>query len=224
MNRYSRERQTHPQLGTKRALCDGHMSKKVMSTVLIAWLTIACAPSGTAAEAEQMPKGTNVNPDAKQMADFRAKVDAYVKLREDLASGGPKLKETIDPTAIGEAEKVLAAKIRAARSSAKRGDIFTPATEAMFRRLLRPQVTGTADAVQNKETIKDDAPKPAEVPFKVNGEYPKDAPLSTVPPDVLKVLPPLPENVQYRFVGKHLILYCTRGNLIIDYMLNAVPS
>ena len=63
-----------------------------------------------------------------------------------------------------------------------------------------------------------------EVPFKVNGEYPKEAPLSTVPPDVLKALPPLPENLQYRFVGRHLILYCTRGNLIVDYMLNAMPS
>ena len=119
---------------------------------------------------------------------------------------------------------MLAAKIRSARSSVKRGDIFTPATEAMFRRLLRPQVTGTSDAADNKAIIKDDAPKPQEVPFKVNGEYPKDAPLSTVPPDVLKSLPPLPENLQYRFVGRHLILYCTRGNLIVDYMLNAMPS
>jgi len=197
------------------------MKKRILSTVLVAWFSaVACGTSGSAAQAQ----GTNVNPDAKLMADFRAKVDAYNKLRNDLAAGGPKLKETVDPTAIGEAEKVLAAKIRAARSTAKRGDIFTPATEALFRRLLRPQVTGTADAAENKTTIKEDAPKPQEVPFKVNGEYPKEAPLSTVPPDVLKALPALPENLQYRFVGRHLILYCTRGNLIVDYMLNAVPS
>ena len=36
-------------------------------------------------------------------------------------------------------------------------------------------------------------------------------------------LPQLPENLQYRFVGKHLILYDVRGNLIVDYMLNAIP-
>jgi hypothetical protein len=200
------------------------MPKNFRSMLFVAWVAgAACSPAGMAAEA-QAPKGTNVNPDAKQMADFRAKVDAYNKLRDDLAAGSPKLKETIDPGAIAEAEKVLAAKIRSARSSVKRGDIFTPATEAMFRRLLRPQVTGSSDAADNKAIIKDDAPKPQEVPFKVNGEYPKDAPLSTVPPDVLKSLPPLPENLQYRFVGRHLILYCTRGNLIVDYMLNAMPS
>ena len=44
-----------------------------------------------------------------------------------------------------------------------------------------------------------------------------------MPPDVLKALPPLPENLQFRFVGKHMLLYCSRGNLIIDYMLNAIP-
>jgi hypothetical protein len=57
----------------------------------------------------------------------------------------------------------------------------------------------------------------------VNSVYPKDAPLSTVPPDVLLTLPPLPEDVQYRFVGKHLILYDAKANLIIDFMLNAIP-
>ena len=114
-------------------------------------------------------------------------------------------------------------KIARRAPTAKRGDIFTPATEAMFRRLLRPPLTKGADAADNKAIIKDDAPQPKEVPFKVNGEYPKEAPLSTVPPDVLMALPPLPEDLQYRFVGKHLLLYDAKANLIIDYMLNAIP-
>jgi hypothetical protein len=44
-----------------------------------------------------------------------------------------------------------------------------------------------------------------------------------VPPDLLEALPPLPEAMQYRFAGNHVLLYCIRGNLIIDYMLNAIP-
>ena len=32
-----------------------------------------------------MPKGTNVNPDAGLIADFKAKVDAYDKLREKIS-------------------------------------------------------------------------------------------------------------------------------------------
>ena len=169
-----------------------------------------------------MPKGTNVNPDAALLADFKARVDSYNELRQNLQKKAPPLKKTDDPAEIALAEKALAQQIRAARAHAKPGDIFTPATRALFRRLLSPTVTGR-DGAENKAAMKDDAPEPKDIRFKINGEYPKDETLSTVPPDVLKALPPLPDNLQYRFVGKHMLLYCTRGNLIIDYMLNASP-
>ena len=201
------------------------MTKSLSAFVVGLTLVGACSTSAqqsTRAE-PQDHKGSHVNPDAGLLADFTAKVNAYNKLRADLAKDTPPLKETTDPAQIGAAEKALAAKIRTARANAKRGDIFTPATEAMFRRLIRPPMTKGPDAVENKAIVKEDAPKPSEVPFKINGEYPKDAPLSTVPPDVLKALPPLPENLQYRIVGKHLILFCVQGNLIVDYMLNAIP-
>jgi hypothetical protein len=179
-------------------------------------LLTACSLSAQAPRAR-------ANPDAGMLADFHAKIEAYNTLRGNLARQSPPLKETTNPAEIAHAEKALAANIRAARSTAKRGDIFTPATEALFRRLIRPPMTTGPDAVENNAVIKEDAPQPSEVPFKVNGEYPKDVPMSTVPPDVLKALPPLPENLQFRIVGKHLILLCTQGNLIIDYMLNAIP-
>lgn len=198
---------------------------------IAAWLVAGCvspassaqqASSTSPAQTQQMPKGTNVNPDAGVLAEFKAKVDAYDKLRKDLESKTPALKRTEDPSQITLAEKGMAQQIRAARATAKRGDIFTPATQAMFRRLLAPPLKG-ADGAENKRAIKEDAPEPKDIPFKINGEYPKEEPLSTVPPDVLKALPPLPENLQFRFAGKHLLLYCTRGNVIIDYMLNAIP-
>ena len=37
-----------------------------------------------------------------------------------------------------------------------------------------------------------------------------------MPPNVLAALPPLPKDIDYRFVGKNLILRDTRANLIID--------
>jgi len=181
------------------------------------------APSAPPAQAQQMPKGKNVNPDAGLMADFRKKVDEYVKLRNESERVSPDLKKTEKPAEINTAEKTLAQRVREGRPMAKRGDLFTPATQAMFKRLLRPQVTQGTGGADNKAIIKDDAPEPKEVPFKVNADYPKEAPLSTVPPDVLQALPQLPEDVQYRFVGKHLLLYDAKANLIIDFMLNAIP-
>ena len=66
---------------------------------------------------------------------------------------------------------------------------------------------------------------PPRIPFQVNAAYPKDVPLSTMPPDVLLSLPDLPKDkeIEYRFAGKHLLLYDAKANLIIDFMLNALP-
>lgn len=160
--------------------------------------------------------------DAKVLAEFKAKVDAYDKLRKDLARKAPPLKKTDDPVEIGIAEKALAQQIKAARAGARPGDIFTPATQHVFKRLLTPTLKGD-EGVENRIVLKEDRPPSGKIPFVVNTEYPKDQPLSTVPPDILKALPPLPDAVQYRFAGTHLLLYCTQGNLIIDYMLNAIP-
>jgi PBP1b-binding outer membrane lipoprotein LpoB len=175
------------------------------------------------AQAQQMPKGNNTNSDAGVMADFKKRVDDYVKLRDKAEKASPDLEKKSQPTEITTAEKSIAHHVRTARATAKRGDMFTPATQAMFRRVLRPLLTKGSDAAENKATIKDDAPEPKELPFKVNAEYPKQVPLSTVPPDVLAALPQLPEDIQYRFAGKHLILFDAKANLIIDFMLNAIP-
>jgi hypothetical protein len=185
--------------------------------------TPAPAPSAPPAQTQPVPKGSNVNPDAGLAADFKKRVDEYVKLRDKAERASPELAEKSNPAEIVTAEKSIAQHVRTSRANAKRGDMFTPATEAMFRRLLKPPLAKGADAADNKATIKEDAPPPKDVPFKVNAEYPKTVPLSTVPPDVLAALPAMPEDIQYRFAGKHLILFDAKANLIVDFMLNAMP-
>jgi hypothetical protein len=162
------------------------------------------------------------NADAKVLAEFTAKVEAYDTLRKGLEKKAPPLKKTDDPVEIATAEKLLAQQIKSARAHAKPGDVFTPDTRRLFRRLLHPTFKGD-EGVENKIVLKEDQAPADKLPVKVNGDYPKDQPLSTVPPDLLKALPPLPEALQYRIVGKHLLLYCVRGNPIVDYMLNAIP-
>ena len=184
----------------------------------------ACTSSAQQQPAQQTIKAAGTNPDSGVIADFKKRVDEYVKVRDKAENAAPtELEKKSQPAEIATAEKSLAHNVRIARANAKRGDIFTPATEAMFRRLLRPPLAKGADAADNKAIIKDDAPAPKEVPFKVNANYPKDVALSTVPPDVLAALPQLPEDIQYRFAGKHLLLFDAKANIIIDFMLNAMP-
>jgi hypothetical protein len=162
-------------------------------------------------------KSSAVNTDAAVIADFKARVDKYVDLRKKADDSAPPLKESKDAGKIKDAQQALVERIGAARSTAKQGDIFTPDVAALFRRLLHPETKEPG----TKELMKED--KVGTVPFKINGPYPDTKPLATAPPNLLQSLPPLPKDLDYRFVGKHLILRDSRANMIIDYMLNAIP-
>ena len=126
----------------------------------------------------------------------------------------PPLKKVDDPAKIQASQKALATAIRSERAGAKQGDIFTPEIAERLRRLIYPEVTGTK-GVKTKEVIKEDAP-PAVV-LKVNAPYTADA-LPTVPPNILANLPQLPEDLEYRIVGRDLILRDVHANLIVDFI------
>jgi len=61
------------------------------------------------------------------------------------------------------------------------------------------------------------------VKLAVNGRYPDTIPLSSVPPQILKALPPLPEELEYRFIQNSLILLDVHAHIIVDYLTAAVP-
>jgi hypothetical protein len=182
-------------------------------TRLLTTVALVLLAHASAVHAQSKPA---TNPDAAVLADFKDRVDKYVELRNKADNSAPPLKKTPEPAEIRSAQNALTERVGAARTGAKHGDIFTPAITAHFRRLLHPELKDTG----NKQLIKDD--NPGNFPFKVNAPYPEKEPLSTVPPGVLASLPQLPKDIEYRFVGNHLILRDARANLIIDYIPNAV--
>lgn len=163
-----------------------------------------------------------VNPDAVILQDFKKRIDAYVALHRRAVKDGPRLKESDNPAEIQAAQDALAARIRAAHADARPGYIFTPEIRKKFRQLLAPELKGSQGRDANV-ILKDDAPAPADIPFKVNAPYPAGQPLPTAPPNLLLSLPVLPEELEYRIVGKHLLLRDVQANLVADYMLNAIP-
>jgi hypothetical protein len=164
-------------------------------------------------------KATGVNPDAAVLADFKSRIDAYMKLRKEAIKDAPPLKETKDPAKIKAAQDAMSVQIRAARANAARGDIFTPEITAQFRRMLSPELKGD-EGRDAKAIIKDDAP--TNVTFKVNAKYPEGAPVPTVPASLLVNLPTLPEPLQFRIIEKHLILLDEDADVIVDYALNII--
>ena len=159
------------------------------------------------------------NPNAALVGDFKARVDKYIELRKKADDSAPPLKKkTEDPAKIRAAQQALVERIGAARAGTKQGDIFTPEITAFFRRLLHPEVKEAG----TKAAMKDDQPAPGAVSLKVNAPYADKEPLATVPPNILASLPQLPKELDYRFVGKHLILRDVGANMIIDYIPNAI--
>lgn len=183
--------------------------------MVVAAVMLAHAP-GTGAQQQTVPPvEIKVEVVGSTVADFTTRIEAYAELRRSLEKGLPPLEVTANPSEILRAERALAERIRRARRDARRGDIFTEDIRRAFRQLLRPVVNeGTC------ESIRDDNPN--EFPYPVNAEYPKDKPLSTMPPSILGVLPRLPEDVWYRFLDTDLILHDTRANIILDRIDNAI--
>jgi hypothetical protein len=161
-----------------------------------------------------------VNHDAAVLADFKARVDKYVELRNKADDSAKPMKSTSEASDIRTSQLEQAERIGVARKDAKPGDIFTPDVAVIIKRLLRPEVKepGTKAAAKDEEDL------PTRITFKINDQYPPKEPLATFPPNLLAALPPLPKDVEYRLVGRHLILRDVTANLIVDYIVNAMPK
>jgi hypothetical protein len=146
--------------------------------------------------------------DAETLAAFNQRVEAYASLRRKLEEGLPPLRVTTNADEIEAFERGLARRLRDSRGSHP-ARVFPSAMRRQIRWLLVSQ----ADA-GTIEMIMDD--NPGEFGIDINDTYSKDRPVATMPPKLLQLLPDLPRDVEYRFVGRHLILYDVRANMVID--------
>jgi hypothetical protein len=56
-------------------------------------------------------------------------------------------------------------------------------------------------------------------------EWPEEVPFDYVPPSLLRALPTLPQELQYRIIGRSLVLWDHHANLIVDFLPGAfAPS
>jgi hypothetical protein len=160
-----------------------------------------------------------VNPQADVMAHFSERVASYLSLQKKIEGKLPAQKETNNPEQIKAHIAALASGIRAARTEAKAGDIFNGASE-QFRHVIRQdaQSRSVRDAFAAMKEV------PKNTPPRVNADYPETAALATVPPLILTRLQRLPDGLEYRFMGRDLILRDSKANLIVDILHEAVPT
>jgi hypothetical protein len=156
------------------------------------------------------------------LAKFQAAVDEYVTLHRLLEAPLPTQQVTSDPEQIRRATDALAAAIRAARPNARQGDVFTKHGGLLMRARVHAALDRNAyDATILLAAMRNDtegeAPPPA-----INGSFPWDAG-NAMWPLMLAELPPLPDELEYRFVGRDLVLLDVHANLIVDILPAVLP-
>ena len=112
--------------------------------------------------------------------------------------------------------------LRSERLTAQQGDLFFPSIAAMCRRLILDSLQGMSPADFLMTITEADAE--ATAPPCVNASYPDGGALTTMPPQLLRMLPRLPSGLEYRFIGRDLILWDPHANLIVDFIPGALAG
>ena len=168
------------------------------------------------------PQGGTIAPAAEAAAikQFDDAIANYIALRHKLRSEvrGP-VKDS-SSTQLTDASDALAGAIKRARKDAQVGSIFSEPVAAVIKRRI-------ADAVRTENLVAvladiDDEGKSSLAP-KVHLRLPVSEQMATMPPSLLKVLPSLPKEVEYRILGRYLVLRDVDASLILDYIPAAVP-
>jgi hypothetical protein len=177
----------------------------ISALAVVAW--IALAPAGSA----QAPPAA----EAAALAEFQERIAEYVTVHTAVAGRLPPLRRTDDAAEIATREVALGEGIAAARSRAQRGDVITAEASRILRRLIKRdfRTRSTAERKLMMDEIPNFRPR-------VNQVYPSVWPLATFPATLLKVMPALPEVLEYRLLSEALILRDVKANIVVDFILD----
>lgn len=173
------------------------------------------ASLGSFAQAPSAPAST----DAKVVADFQQRAKQYLDWRERTAGKPPSPSDS--PEKIVAARRELANKVRVARAGAPQGQMFTPEIAGYFRR----QIAVTLNGRNGKPVLTSlRHAEPTSIELQINQSYPEKVPLQSTPPTLLMSLPELQKGLEYRILGRELVLRDSDANIVVDYVPNALPG
>jgi hypothetical protein len=181
----------------------------VLLSALVIWLS----------EPDVAAQNSSSDSSAKLAADLQTRAKQYLDFRKKVA--GNATKSTNTPAKITSAQRELANKIRVARAGAKQGGVFTPEISEYIRRQIALSLDGQ-DGERVRASLRH--AEPVNITLQINESYPDNVPLQSTPPSLLLSLPELPKGLEYRLVGRELVLRDVDANIVVDYVANALPS
>ena len=148
---------------------------------------------------------------------FKERVNAYMEFRSDFVEMVPPLHVSDDPAVSEAASDGLAGALRAARPQARQGDIFAPGIDAAFRTRIHDALwRHRYPPDELLREIESEAPRrPAGLAVNDRFDWSYGA---LMPGFLIAALPPLPVELQYRFVGADLVLVDVDARLVVDIL------
>ena len=158
-------------------------------------------------------------PEESALRLFAERVAAYATLRAGLVVGAPRA--TANAEELLRNVEALGSAIRARRAGAKAGEIFTPEVAAEFRLTIDRSFGRTGERPDDVLRRNGAELLPGAPPLAINARFPWQLGAS-MPVDLLADLPPLPPMLQYRLVGRDLLLVDIDAGLVIDILRDAI--
>ena len=195
--------------------------------VAIAGLVLAVALQAAAC-APYVPPATVPPAPQPQLEPFRAAIKSYLdqtqNVRKDAAQAGQSVPNQGGAAPQAEEgvrvrEQRMAAAIRTLRPEAQPGSLLTAdiaavLTEQIAAAFASPRVGLIRDELEEQTEGRSGAAP------QVN--QPSDAP--RIPPVLLSQLPALPQQLEFDFSGRALILRDVDANIVVDFVPNALPE
>ena len=155
---------------------------------------------------------------------FEIRVDEYWALHRRLERLVAPEVPFVDPHVDHAARLALADLLRAARPRAAEGDLFTPDVAEVFRvRIVHALRATRRTAAELRRAAEEEDEWPVPAAPVVHGAF--DWRWNSVMwPSILFALPPLPADLEYRFVGADLLLVDIHANLVVDILRDALPA
>ncbi len=181
-------------------------------------LTASCA-----LVAQNTPSpANNVNRESALVQDFQKSLNDYLKLHKRVQANLLAPKPDSSASGIKQYQQSLAQGIRAERAQARQGDIFTPPVSQLFRQLIVVPYE-SRDGGRIRVSLRHAEPVQG-LKLDVNQEYPATTAMQSTPPTLLTDLPKLPKELEYRIVGRELVLLDATASLIVDLLPDALPK
>jgi hypothetical protein len=190
------------------------MFMKVLFVLLCVGISMASTSSPHAQVASAVPD------EADAIQQFEAAIAEYVAMRRRLADRVPRLAPNSTSVELNNASDAIAAAVQESRQNAGVGDLFVPPVAAMFKRKI-DEAMRTANLRQALATIDDEEPT-IRAP-KIHLRFPAGSQLATTPASLLNLFPTLPQGLEYRIVGRNLVLRDVDAALILDYIPDLIP-